>query len=94
MLSGAERFTDISAAIPGVSDRLLSERLKELEAEGIAVRTVVPETPVRIFYTLTEKGHALAAVVEALSLWAETWLDGETRPVCAEAPVELLPIHR
>src|SRR5579871_5074867 len=70
LLCGEDRFSDLTAAIPGLSDRLLSERLKELEAEGIAVRIVVPETPVRIQYRLTEKGRALAGVVEALSDWA------------------------
>jgi DNA-binding HxlR family transcriptional regulator len=73
MLSGRTRFTDIAAAIPGLSDRLLSERLKELESEGIVERRVYPETPVRIEYLLTEKGHALDAAVRAVSDWAERW---------------------
>lgn len=75
MLAGAVRFTDIAAAVPGLSDRLLSERLKEFEAEGLVERSVYPETPVRIEYRLTDKGHALAPVVEALAEWAETWID-------------------
>lgn len=75
MLVGKTRFSDIAASIPGLSDRLLSERLKELEAEGIVTRTVVPETPVRIEYRLTDKGEALAGAVAALSQWADTWLD-------------------
>ena len=74
LLSGATRFSDITAAIPGLSDRLLSERLKELEAEGIVSRTVIPVTPVRIDYRLTEKGRALNDVMAAISAWAETWL--------------------
>ena len=74
MLSGATRFSDITAAIPGLSDRLLSERLKELEAEGVLKRTVYPEIPVRIEYRLTEKGQALAPIVQSLSDWAEEWL--------------------
>jgi DNA-binding HxlR family transcriptional regulator len=74
LLSGTERFSDLVAAIPGLSDRLLSERLKELEAEGVVLRTVVPETPVRIQYRLTDKGRALAAVVDALSTWAYEWV--------------------
>ncbi len=73
MLSGLHRFSDLTAAVPGLSDRMLSERLKELEAEGIVVRTVVPETPVRVTYELTEKGRALGAVIEAVSAWAEHW---------------------
>lgn len=74
MLSGANRFSELAETIPGMSDRLLSERLKEFEAEGLAERVVFPETPVRIEYRLTEKGRALLPVVEALALWAETWL--------------------
>ena len=73
LLSGPTRFSDIAATVPGLSDRLLSERLKELETEGIVVRTVYPETPVRIEYALTEKGRALESVIAAVSDWAETW---------------------
>ena len=74
MLSGEARFSEIAAAVPGLSDRLLSERLKELEAEGIVRRTVVPSTPVRVDYALTEKGLALSEVIAAVSDWAEHWL--------------------
>src|SRR5918999_2906708 len=74
MLSGEARFSDIAAAVPGLSDRLLSERLKELEAEGIVRRSVVASTPVRVDYALTEKGEALSEVIAAVSTWAEEWL--------------------
>jgi DNA-binding HxlR family transcriptional regulator len=79
LLTGVCRFSDLTAAIPGLSDRLLSERLKEFEAEGLVVRRVVPETPVRITYELTEKGRALGSVVEAVSEWAEEWVAVEAR---------------
>lgn len=69
------RFTDISAMVPGLSDRLLSERLKELEHEGIVMRIVTPETPVRIEYRLTNKGKALDEVMDAIGDWAEEWMD-------------------
>lgn len=75
MLMGASRFTDIIHAVPGLSDRLLSERLKELEANGIVVREVHPETPVRIEYHLTKKGRDLNDVIAALSEWADAWID-------------------
>jgi DNA-binding HxlR family transcriptional regulator len=74
MLSGEARFSDIASVVPGLSDRLLSERLKELEAEGIVTRTVVASTPVRVDYALTEKGQALSEVIAAVSTWAEEWL--------------------
>jgi DNA-binding HxlR family transcriptional regulator len=74
MLSGEARFSDIASVVPGLSDRLLSERLKELEAEGIVKRTVVASTPVRVDYALTEKGQALSKVIAAVSTWADRWL--------------------
>lgn len=73
LLSGPKRFKDISDVIPGMSDRMLSERFKELEAADIVVRKVYPETPVRIEYELTEKGKALKPVMDELQKWAEKW---------------------
>ncbi len=74
LLNGVTRFSDLTEAIPGLSDRMLSERLKELEAEGIVERTVIPERPVRIEYRLTEKGRALETVIATISAWAAEWL--------------------
>ena len=74
MLVGISRFSDLTETIPGLSDRMLSERLKELESEGLLLRLVIPETPVRIEYHLTEKGRALESAIEAVSGWAEEWL--------------------
>jgi len=74
MLAGASRFGEIRYAIPDLSNRMLSERLKEFEEEGIVEREVLPEKPVRVEYRLTEKGRALAPAVEALSAWAEEWI--------------------
>lgn len=74
LLAGSSRFSEIGAAIPGLSDRLLSERLKTLEAEGIVARTVLPETPVRVEYHLTQRGTELVEPVAALAAWAERWI--------------------
>jgi DNA-binding HxlR family transcriptional regulator len=73
MLSGASRFNEIAHAIPGISDRLLSERLKELETEGLLVRSVIPETPVRVEYHLTPKGRSLEPVIRAVAEWCDEW---------------------
>jgi DNA-binding HxlR family transcriptional regulator len=80
MLHDTVRFTDLRTSVPGLSDRLLSERLKELESEGVVERIVYPETPVRIEYHLTEKGRALEQVVAAVSDWAEHWVSLEPEP--------------
>lgn len=74
LLAGATRFSEIASAVPEMSDRMLSERLKELEGEGIVERRVIPETPVRVEYLLTAKGRALDTPVAAIAAWAEAWL--------------------
>lgn len=75
LLSGPKRFKDISSSIPYMSDRMLAERFKELEAEGIVVRNVYPETPVRIEYELTEKGKGLQTVMDHVQHWADHWIE-------------------
>ena len=75
LLDGATRFNQLHVTIPGISDKMLSERLKELESEGIVRRVVVPTTPVRIEYHLTEMGQALRPVMEGIGAWASTWVE-------------------
>ncbi|HEV7763578.1 MAG TPA: helix-turn-helix domain-containing protein [Thermoanaerobaculia bacterium] len=77
------RYATLRDAIPEITDRMLSERLQELESEGIVERTVIPETPVRVEYSLTKKGRALATAVEAISEWAHKW--GKTPPAASGA---------
>jgi len=74
MLGGPQCFNEMLAAVPGLSDRLLTERLRELESEGIVRRTVLPGPPVRVSYDLTEAGKSLKPVVESLGRWAERWV--------------------
>lgn len=74
LLKGPARYNEIRAQIPDISDRMLAERLKELESEGVLVRTVIPEPPVGVEYSLTEKGRALEAAVVAIGKWADKWV--------------------
>jgi DNA-binding HxlR family transcriptional regulator len=67
------RFGEIAESVPALSDRLLSERMKELEARGVVSRTVRPG-PVRVEYELTEMGRELAPAVHELEQWARRWL--------------------
>src|SRR5882724_2343491 len=77
LLKSRCRFATLRDAIPDITDRMLSERLQELEQEGILERTVIPETPVRVEYALTKKGRALAAAFDAIAEWAEKWCEPE-----------------
>jgi DNA-binding HxlR family transcriptional regulator len=70
---GPLRFCEIREAIPGVSDRLLTQRLKELERHRILTRSVLPTRPAAVQYALTPKGEALGPVLDAVSEWAKTW---------------------
>ncbi len=72
---GAMRFSEIAQAIPQLSDRLLSERMKELEARGIVERRVHPESGVKVDYELTEMGRELAPAVREIERWARRWLE-------------------
>lgn len=73
LLGGPRRFCDFRVQVPDLSDRLLSERLKELEEAGIVRRTVHDTKPVLIEYSLTEKGQALEPVITSIATWAEHW---------------------
>jgi DNA-binding HxlR family transcriptional regulator len=75
LLEGPARFSEIKECVPDLSDRLLSERLKELESEGIVERHVLDGNPPRVQYALTTKGMALEPAVDSLKHWARTWLD-------------------
>ena len=80
MRPGPKRYSDLKASIPKISDALLSDRLRTLEAAKIVVRSVEPSTPVRVSYGLTPRGHELADVLTELKVWAERWA---TRPIPA-----------
>jgi DNA-binding HxlR family transcriptional regulator len=71
---GPLRFSAIAQAVPELSDRLLSERMKELEARGVVVRQVEPGPPVRVTYELTAMGRELQPALQELKSWARHWL--------------------
>jgi DNA-binding HxlR family transcriptional regulator len=67
------RFGELARAIPGLSDRLLSQRLRELEQEGLVEREVEAGTPVRVTYSLTEAGRDLGPAISEIRTWAQRW---------------------
>ncbi|SOX51835.1 transcriptional regulator [Mycobacterium ahvazicum] len=77
LVAGAARFGEISSAIPNMTDRLLSQRLKDLEAAGLVERALGDGRPARVQYQLTEKGIELGAVLLELNRWALKWVDPE-----------------
>ena len=74
LLQGRTRYASIKAAIPDITDRMLSERLRSLEAEDLVIRSVVPDTPVRVEYELTKKGRELQNALIEIGNWAERWI--------------------
>ena len=74
LLDGPCRFNELLARVPNISDRLLTERLRELEAEGMVTRDVQPGPPVRVVYELTDAGRALNEVIQSISTWARAWM--------------------
>ncbi len=74
LLQGRTRYATLREAIPNITDRMLSERLRELEAEELVVRHVTADIPVRVEYELTTRGRDLNRAVSAIGEWAEKWL--------------------
>ena|SRR5688572_24923579 len=74
LLGGPLRFSELAQGIPQISDRLLSMRLRELEAGGLVARRVREGAPVRVDYELTPKGRALEPAIASLRQWACEWL--------------------
>jgi DNA-binding HxlR family transcriptional regulator len=73
LTEGPLRFGELARTVPGLSDRLLSQRLRELEEEGLVEREVEAGTPVRVTYSLTEKGAELRPAIGELKQWARRW---------------------
>lgn len=89
LLDGPLRFNELASRLQVVADRVLAERLRELEAESIVTREVFVGSPVRVEYQLTKKGYALAPVLDAIEAWSHEWIaevsmaDAATEPATA-----------
>jgi DNA-binding HxlR family transcriptional regulator len=84
-------FNELAAKLQVVADRMLSERLKELEAQGIVARIVHPSTPVRVEYALTEKGKAFKPILDALETWCHEWVPLDAMP--ESLTDQAVPLH-
>ena len=78
LLQGKTRYALVKAAIPDITDRMLSERLRSLEAEDLVTRWVIADTPVRVEYELTDKGRSLENALHEISTWANRWIPAES----------------
>jgi len=74
LMDGPLRFSEVAQAIPELSDRLLSERMKELELRGLVTRTVIPGPPLQVRYELSEMGAELEPAFDEIQTWARRWL--------------------
>ena len=91
LLEGRARYNELRATIPEISDRMLSERLRELESENVLTRIVIPESPVRVEYELTPKGRALEDAMAAIGKWATRWVSDQD---LSRAATSALPAQR
>ncbi|TFE02056.1 winged helix-turn-helix transcriptional regulator [Jeotgalibacillus salarius] len=74
LADGPKRFSEVAEPIPQISNKILTERLKELEEHGLVIREVYPETPVRIEYRLSGKGESLTPILDEIQNWADKWM--------------------
>jgi DNA-binding HxlR family transcriptional regulator len=97
LFTGSHRFADIRAAIPGVSDMMLTRRLRELEAAGLVQRKVITASPVRVEYHLTQMGREAGPVLDAVIGWSHKWMpvpagvadDAASHPAASEPAVQV-----
>jgi DNA-binding HxlR family transcriptional regulator len=75
LVNGPARFNEIMSAVPNLSDRLLTERLRELEREGLVTRTVSTDRPLKVTYALTDCGRSLSEIICGIGSWAERWVE-------------------
>lgn len=73
LVSGTKRFCQLEQSLDGISPKMLSQRLQELEQSGIVSREVYPEVPVRVEYSLTDKGRDLKEVIDSMAVWGDRW---------------------
>jgi len=76
LMTGPQRYCTMTEKL-GVSGKMLSERLKDLEKQGFVIRNVYPETPVRIEYSLSEKGKSLTPIMKEIENWSQKWIEIE-----------------
>jgi DNA-binding HxlR family transcriptional regulator len=78
LMQGPRRFNELLAEVPGLSDRLLTERLRDLEEKGLVERRVLATSPVRVEYELTAAGQDLRAMFCAIQRWGHKWFEPAT----------------
>ena len=98
LLRGKTRYAALKAVVPDITDRMLSERLRFLETEGLVTRHVLPESPVKVEYELTDKGRSLERALTEIGNWANRWIPGtpgnvENHAAGSREPVSPAPMH-
>ena len=81
LLTGTRRFNELQRSLPGISPRTLSQRLQQMEADGIITRTAFAEVPPHVEYDLTTKGHTLSRIIRDMRSWGEMYQAPVTAPV-------------
>lgn len=94
LLQGKTRYAAIKGAIPDITDRMLSERLRSLEGEKLVLRVVIPDSPVRVEYDLTPKGRELQKALREIGNWAERWIPLESDEINETATESNAGNHR
>ena len=78
------RFNELKRSLAGISSTVLSERLLELEREGLITKKIYPEVPPRVEYSMTPQARELVVIIKDLARWAEKWKSPALRPVATQ----------
>src|ERR671923_3028917 len=78
------RFNELKRSLPGISSTVLSERLLELEREGLVTKKIYPEVPPRVEYSITPQARELEVIIKDLARWANKWKSPEIKPLASQ----------
>ena len=84
LMPGTKRFGELKKTVGNVSQKVLTAQLRQMEDSGLLIRTVYPEVPPRVEYTLTELGYSLKPILDAMLAWGEEYKAKNTRNVCGD----------
>jgi DNA-binding HxlR family transcriptional regulator len=73
LLTGTKRFNELMRSVTGITQKVLTSHLRNMEANGLLVRKVYPEVPPKVEYTLTETGYSLKPILDAMYTWGENY---------------------
>ncbi len=84
LIDGTKRFGELKKSIPSISQKVLTQQLRSMEEDSLVLRKVYAEVPPKVEYSLTETGHSLKIILDAMSMWGEQYKEKMLNEICTQ----------